>query len=435
MKLHKVYKVRSASIAEEVGIVAGDIIQSISGQEIRDVLDYLALTSEDEFSIEVLKSNGDSWTIEIEKEFDEDLGIEFDDRIMDIEKPCENKCVFCFIDQLPKGLRSSLYFKDDDWRLSFLMGNYVTLTNLSSLDVERIIQQKISPLYVSVHSTDERIRKKMTGNKTESNIMDILKLLKDGGISIQCQIVVCPGMNDGEEFDKTITDLLTLVPELKSVAVVPVGLTKHREKLPDINPFNSLIAKKMVGQVEKWQKICLERHNTSFVWAADELYLMAGLQMPKAESYEGFHQLENGVGLISKFLEEFGAATEELDSTFSSTNKISIATGVSAFPIFHEIANTIRTKYGIDVEIFKVVNKFFGESVTVAGLLTAQDLISQLKGENLGTKLLIPLTMLRAEGDLFLDDLTVQDVEEALSVKVTTVPVDGRELLIEILRR
>jgi len=431
---HRVVEVKLGSIAHETGIEPGDIIEAVSGSAVVDLLDYLEKTSHDDFEIEVLKVSGEKWIIEIEKDFHEDLGIIFDERIMDIEKACENKCVFCFVDQLPQNMRDTLYFKDDDWRLSFLMGNYVTLTNLSSDDIERITKERISPLYVSVHSTDPILRGSMMRNSRAGNILELLNSFKKAGIIIHCQIVVCPGLNDCDEFDKTIADLMNLWPAVQSVAAVPVGLTSHRQKLVDIKPFDAGQAQSLIRQVEKWQKKCKSEYDTAFVFAADELYLLANSPLPDFEDYEDFPQLENGVGLISKLVEEFDEAFMQDDVMVSDCSHISIATGISAYPIIKSLASKISDRCGVNVTVYPVKNRLFGERVTVAGLIAGQDIIDELKGKDLGCRVLIPASMLRAEGDLFLDDLMVEDIEKSLSVPVVPVPVNGRELLEAVLK-
>jgi len=431
---HRVVGVKPGSVAHETGIEPGDIVETISGCAIVDLLDYMEKTSHDDFEMEILKVNGERWIIDIEKEFDEDLGIIFDERIMDAEKACENKCVFCFVDQLPKNMRPTLYFKDDDWRLSFLMGNYVTLTNVSLNDIERITKERISPLYVSVHSTNPSLRNRMMRSPRAGKILELLDLLKKAAITIHCQVVVCPGFNDGDEFDKTIGDLLSLWPAVQSIAAVPVGLTSHRQNLVDIKPFNAEQAQNLLRQVQKWQKICRSKYHTAVVFAADELYLLADSPLPDFEHYEDFPQLENGVGLISKFVEEFDEAYNEADLTVSDFGHTSIATGVLAYPIIKSLASKISDRFGVKVTVYPVTNRLFGERVTVAGLIVGQDIIDELKGKELGCRVLIPATMLRAEGDLFLDDLTIDDIEKSLSVPVVPVPVNGRELLNAVLK-
>jgi len=432
-KNHKVFKVKPGSIANEMGIEPGDIVETVCGSAVVDVLDYIEKTSREEFEMEIMKINGERWVIEVEKESYEELGIVFNDRIMDIEKSCQNKCVFCFVDQLPPGMRPTLYFKDDDWRLSFLMGNYVTLTNLTRDDIDRIIRERISPLYVSVHSTNPSLRSRMMKNEQAFEIMEILNSFKTAGIAVHCQVVICPGLNDGNEFERTIGELLDLWPAVQSVAVVPVGLTSHRQNLVSIKPFDAITASDLIAQVEKWQKYCRIKHDTAFIFAADELYLMAKLPLPDFEEYEDFPQLENGVGLLSKLINEFEEEINDINFERSHCGLISIVTGMSAYPVIRSLAERITDRFGVKIIVFPVKNHYFGELVTVAGLITGQDIISGLRGRELGSKLLIPASMLRAEGDLFLDDLRLEDIEKALSLPVVPVPVNGRELLNAIL--
>lgn len=431
---HRVVGVKPGSVAHETGIEPGDVVETVSGSAVIDILDYMEKTSHDDFEMEILKVNGERWIIEIEKDFHEDLGIIFDERIMDVEKACENKCVFCFVDQLPKDMRKTLYFKDDDWRLSFLMGNYVTLTNLSLNEIERITKERISPLYVSVHSTNPSLRNSMMRNPRAGTILELLNSFKKAAITIHCQVVVCPGLNDGDEFNKTIGDLMGLWPAVQSVAAVPVGLTSHRQSLVDIKPFDAGQAQNLIRQVEKWQKICRSKYHTAFVFAADELYLLANSPLPDFEDYEDFPQLENGVGLISKLVDEFDEAFMETDLNVSDCSHMSIATGVSAYPIIKSLAAKISDRFGVNITVYPVKNRLFGESVTVAGLIAGQDIIDELKGKELGCRVLIPASMLRAEGDLFLDDLMIEDIEKSLSVPVVPVPVSGRELFNAVLK-
>lgn len=431
---HRVVGVKPGSIAHETGIEPGDIIETVSGSAVVDLLDYIDKTSQYDFEIGVLKTNGERWIIEVEKDSHEDLGIIFDERIMDVEKACENKCIFCFVDQLPKDMRQTLYFKDDDWRLSFLMGNYVTLTNLTRHDIDRITKERISPLYVSVHSTNPSLRTGMMRNARAGEILEQLNTFKKAGITIHCQLVICPGINDGDEFDKTIGDLLSLWPAVQSVAAVPVGLTSHRQNLSVIKPFDTESARSLIGQVEKWQKVCRSEHNTAFVFASDELYLLAGMQLPDFEDYEDFPQLENGVGLISKLVAEFDEAIMETDFRASDCERLSIATGVSAYPIIKSLASRISDMFGVNITVYPIKNRLFGERVTVAGLVGGQDIIDELKDKELGCRLLLPSSMLRAEGDVFLDDLMIEDIENSLSVPVIPVPINGAELLNAVLK-
>lgn len=428
-KNHLIVEVKPGSIAEETGIEPGDRILTISGSHVADLLDYIEKVSNEEFELEIVKPNGEVWSIEIEKDDNEDLGIIFGNRIMDIEKECENSCVFCFVDQLPGNMRSTLYLKDDDWRLSFIMGNYVTLTNLAEHEMERIVKERISPMYISVHSTNPSIREEMMRNHRAVDIMEQLRLFKEAGITVHCQIVVCPGINDGEVFEKTIFDLLSLWPTVQSVAAVPVGLTNHRKNLYRLKAFDPNLAMILVGQVEKWQNKAKEKYGTSFVFAADELYLLSELPMPTFSEYEDFPQLENGVGLVAKLIAEFEESLAESNLIAHSYDPFSIATGVLAYPVIKRLATVIENRFGVKIAVYPIRNRFFGELVTVAGLITGKDLLEELKDKQLGSRLLIPASMLRAEGDLFLDDLTPADIEKGLNVPVVPVEVSGSQLL------
>lgn len=417
------------SIAEEVGIEPGDLLVAINGQKIEDILDYMECISNDEVNITIEKSDGQIWELDIEKDPDEDLGLTFEQPIMDKQRACCNRCIFCFIDQLPRGMRSTLYYKDDDWRLSFLMGNYITLTNLTEKDVKRIISKRISPLYISVHTTNPQLRQRMMGNKRAGEILSILKEFEKAGISIHCQIVLCRNWNDGAELERTLSDLWRLRSIVKSVAVVPVGLTRHRQGLENILPFDASSAAQVVEQVERWQKVCRNESGTAFVFAADEFYILAGKEFPSYEEYEDFPQIENGVGLIVKLIHEFDEAIDDYRGRSVGAREVSVATGVSAYPVIKTLMDRVQQAMGVTVHVYPVINRFFGESVTVAGLITGGDMINQLKGKNLGQALLIPSTMLRRGEDVFLDDITLESLNASLGVPVVPVPVDGRELL------
>jgi len=402
---------------------------AINGQAVEDILDYMDWMSSDEVSITIEKGDGQIWELDIEKDPDEDLGLTFKQPIMDRQRVCRNRCIFCFIDQLPRGMRSSLYYKDDDWRLSFLMGNYITLTNLTRHDVRRIISKRISPLYISVHTTNPQLRRRMMGNERAGKVLDILKEFERAGISIHCQIVLCHNWNDGAELDRTLSDLWNLRSIVNSVAVVPVGLTRHRHGLENILPFDAESAAKVVEQVERWQEMCRRESGTAFVFAADEFYILAGKSFPSYEEYEDFPQIENGVGLIAKLIREFDDAIGNYRGRSAPIKEFSVATGMSAHPTITAIMDRIQREMGVVVHVYPIVNRFFGESVTVAGLITGGDIIAQLRDKRLGEALLIPSTMLRRGEDVFLDDITLEALSAALRVPVVPVPVDGSELL------
>ena len=403
----------------------GDELLSINGHPIHDVLDY-KFYAYDEFLTLTFRDAGE---IEVEKDEGEDLGLNFEDYLMDNATACANKCVFCFIDQLPKGLRDTLYFKDDDARLSFLTGNYITCTNLSERELQRICDLRVSPLNISVHTTDGELRARMLHNRRGAEIMDILHRFADAGIEMECQVVVCPGWNDGPQLQKTMEDLSALYPAVNSVSIVPVGLTCHRQGLTALTPFDRDCAAATVKQVEAYAKACLEKYNTLLFYCSDELYLKAGLPIPEEEDYEGYPQLENGVGLLRLLEEEFRYALENEDER--PQKPFSVATGVSAAPFMEKLCGLC----GADAHVYAVENDFFGHTIDVAGLLTGGDLIKQLRGRDLGEFLLIPLVMLRHGEGVFLDDVTVDQLSESLGVPVYPVDNDGDALLSAMLGR
>lgn len=433
-----VKKVAKGSIAEEAGIEAGDLIYKINGEFIHDILEYKFLTSDDELEIEIIKPNGDIEIVSVYNQDYEDLGIEFENPLIDKARSCCNKCIFCFIDQLPKGMRKTLYFKDDDSRLSFLQGNYVTLTNMSEEDINRIIRIRLSPINISVHATNPSLRVQMLGNKKAGNILEIMKRFAEAQIIMNCQIVLCPGINDGDELDKTIRELSELYPYVNSVSVVPVGLTNFREKLYKLIPFDREKADAVVRQVENWQEIFLEQYDSRIVYLADEFYLKAHRPIPPYEYYEDFPQIENGVGLIASMKHEFEQGIQELSShlkkpAFTEPRCISIATGTAAYPFICSLVNELEQIIdGLEVRVYAIRNMFFGENVTVSGLVTGSDIIRQIKTEKLGSELLIPLSMLRSGSDVFLDDVSVSEMEKILNVKVITVENNGYDFINKI---
>lgn len=429
------YLVQPGSIAEEAGIECGDSILSINGEKIRDVFDYRFLIADEEIVVEVQKKSGEIWEIEIEKDEYEDLGIEFETSMIDEAKSCTNKCIFCFIDQLPGGMRDTLYFKDDDSRLSFLTGNYVTLTNMRSEELDRIIRFKMSPINVSVHATNPELRVYMLNNRFAGDVLDKIKRLVDGGITVNCQIVLCRGINDGKELDRSLSDLTGLYPGIKSISVVPVGITRHREGLCALEAYDKASSIEVVRQVEEWQSKLLDAHKSRIVYLADEFYIMAGYEVPEYEAYEDFPQIENGVGLIALLRYEFYEKLKELDSVRLDTYRnISIATGVSPFRYINEMAEILQNKFeNLKINVYKINNEFFGENVTVTGLLTGRDIVRQLSGKELGDELLICRCMLRAGEDVFLDDFTLRMLEDALNVRVVAVDNSGRDFIDKIL--
>ena len=403
--ISKVYK---DSIADELGIEVGDLLISINGEPIHDIIEYRFLLSDEYLEVEIQKQNREVYIYEIEKDYDDDLGIEFTNPIIDKAKSCRNKCVFCFIDQLPKGMRETLYFKDDDSRLSFLQGNFVTLTNMSEEDINNIIKYRISPINISVHTTNPELRKTMIKNKFAGNLYSIMERLAEAQIQMNCQIVLCPGYNDKEELERTVSDLTKLYPYVNSAAAVPVGITKHREHLPNLEIFNEKTAGETIDQVDKLQKKYLKELGTRFIFLSDEFYIMANRKLLDYDEYEGFIQFENGVGMISKFEREIKDYLENLSEDHKSKiKKVSIATGHSAYEFMCEMAKCIMEKCpNVQIDVYKIINNFFGDTITVSGLVTATDIIDQLKDKNLGETLYIPRSMLKADEEIFLDNIT-----------------------------
>lgn len=425
--------VQPASIAAELGIEKGDKLLSINGAAVQDILEYKYLTTDEYLELEIEKADGECWIYELEKEYDEDIGIVFEG-IIDAPKSCHNQCIFCFIDQLPKGMRETLYFKDDDTRLSFLQGNFVTLTNLKEREIDKIIRYRISPIQVSVHTTDPELRVRMLNNKNAGRITDYLKKLKAGGIEVKAQIVLCPGVNDGEQLDKTIRDLAGFYPELSCVAVVPVGLTKYRDNLYPLKGVDRQEAAAVINQVEEMQKLYLKQYETRFVFVSDEFYILAGMELPGYDSYEDFSQLENGVGLIALLREEIANSLKGLAGTREKQSILSIVTGEYAAPFLKEEADKIMEKIpGLQITVYPVTNNFFGSDVKVSGLLTGSDIISQIKGKPIGSGILIPDNMLRNGERIFLDDVTVDDLEREMGAPVVICKEDGSDLIEKIL--
>ncbi|BDR66770.1 Fe-S oxidoreductase [Clostridium tetani] len=428
---NKVKKVLSYSIGEEVGVEPGDIVNSINGEAIKDILDYKFHMGDDFIVLQVQKPCGEIWDIEIEKEFGEDLGIEFEEGIMDEARSCHNNCMFCFIDQLPGGMRKSLYFKDDDSRLSFLQGNFVTLTNMKDEDIDRIIRYRISPINVSVHTTDGELRKKMLNNRFADNIWERLKKLADASITLNCQIVLCPGVNDGDNLRKTVEDLYTLYPSVGNIAVVPIGITKYREGLAKFSPYNEDGAKEQLNTVKKLQEKYIKEISTPFVRLSDEFYVVGKENIPDKDFYQGFDQIEDGVGMIRMLREEFKETLSNLNR--NSKGSFTIVTGELAFKEFLTIKDEIKkVNDKIDIGVKKIINNFFGETITVAGLITGSDIKEQLKKKEVKDYILIPRNMLKADEDIFLDDVTVKELEEFYGKNIIICEYTGEDF-IEIL--
>lgn len=424
------------SILDEMEISAGDILLSINGSPVNDILDYRFLIPEEELYIEIEKVNGEIWEIEVEKDFDEDLGLLFQEEMLET-KTCKNNCVFCFIDQLPKGMRESLYVKDDDERLSFLTGNYITMTNLTKEELDRIIRYHIMPINVSIHTTNPELRCKMLNNRFAGEALEVLKVLKENNIQMNGQIVLVPGYNDGQALLQTITDLKEFYPVLQSLSVVPVGLSKHREGLPEIKSFTKEKARDTLDIIEKAHREMKAIHGEGFIYPGDEFYLMAEVNIPEASYYDDFPQIENGVGMMADFKESFERSLEKLElNNESQLLKMGIITGIAAFDYMKNRMDDLKVKMPkLDVEVYPIVNEFFGEQINVSGLVTGKDIISQLQGKSESRDLfLIPQNMLRSGTTTFLDDLTLEFLEKELHSKFVECPVEGEALIKKIIK-
>ena len=426
----EVLGVTPGSIAERAGISAGDYIISINGEKVSDVLDYRFYLTEKKVTLSIHRGSK-LFDVVIEKPMYSDIGLEFRTFLMDEKHSCRNKCIFCFIDQLPKGMRDSLYFKDDDSRLSFLTGSYVTLTNMSDEDVDRIIKMKTSPINISVQATDPELRVKMLNNKNAGKVLETMRRFADGGIEMNCQVVLCRNINDGAALDKTMRDLSELYPHVTSVSVVPAGLTKFRENLFPLTAYTPEECVRVISQVEAFAGYCLEKYGSRIFFCGDELYIKAKLPLPEEEAYEGYPQLENGVGLIRSMNEEFNDAILDLtEKELCVPRSFSIATGEAAFEFISSLIEKLKEKTDkINCCVYKIRNDFFGESITVAGLITGQDLYNQLKDKQLGDKLFLPHVMLRSDGDLFLDGMSPKELEKKLNIDIEFIKNDGYEFV------
>ncbi len=420
----RISKVSKGSIADKNGIKTGDTILKINGKEVNDYLDYMFLSANEELDIELSEGS-----VRIFNEDYEPLGIEFETLLIDEPRSCRNKCIFCFIDQLPENMRESCYFKDDDYRLSFLQGNYVTLTNMSDDDLDRIVEYSIPRINVSVHTTNPELRCKLLNNRFAGKIMDQMKRFSGSGMLINCQIVLCRGYNDDAELERTISDIYSLGESVESLSIVPVGISAHRKGLTDLMPFDKESSKKVIEQVSEWQKKFKEERGINFVYLSDEFYIMAEAAIPDESEYDGFPQIENGVGLCASLKWEFDDALEYAEN-LNVKSKKTLVTGFLAYDFIKELTGRLESD---KIRVEKVKNTFFGENITVSGLVTGGDIIEQLKGKEIGEYLLIPVSMLKHEEDIFLDDITVRDVEKALNVKVVKVNNDGYELLENLL--
>lgn len=430
---HKIRAVLPGSIAEELELEPGDVLLAVNDHEIEDVFDYHYYTNEEYLTVLVRKPDGEEWELEIEKEFEEDLGIEFESSLMDDYRSCRNHCIFCFIDQMPPGMRETLYFKDDDSRLSFLQGNYITLTNMSDKDVERIVRYRLEPINISFQTTNPELRCKMLHNRFAGEALKKVDILYQGGIEMNGQIVLCKGVNDGEELERSIRDLTGYLPMLKSVSVVPVGLTKYREGLYPMTPFTKEDAREVIRVIHKWQEKVYKEYGTHFIHAGDEWYLLAEMEVPQEESYDGYLQLENGVGMLRLLFNEFEEAFGKLTGD-DRVEELSVATAKLAYPYIDRMARRMQEKYpGLKIHTYCIRNDFFGERITVSGLITGQDLMAQLKDQELGERLLIPCNMLKMDEDIFLDDFTLDEVADTLQVPIDIVKSSGQDFVNAIL--
>lgn len=422
-------EVEEGSISEELGIEVGDILVSINGKEIEDIIEYEYHLANEEISLEIRHRDGSSTIYDIEKDYDEDLGLQFENPIMNQIKVCSNKCSFCFIDQLPKGMRKTLYIKDDDSRLSFLQGNYITLTNMKEKDLQKIIEYKISPINISVHTTDKELRVKMLKNPNAANILEMITRLKDAGIYMNAQIVLVRDENDKENLEKTVNDLGNLHPFMQSIAVVPVGLTKYRDNLPYLKSFDKSSAKGTIDLIHNLQEKSLEKFGERKVHLSDEFYIIAEEKFPDYENYEGFPQLENGVGMIVKHRAEFEKSLKKYGK-ISKKRRVSMATGAAAYEYIKTIANELMEKHeNLEINVHRILNDFFGHTITVAGLITASDLESQLKDKDLGDELILPETMLKSGEEIFLDSVYVSELEESLKIPIRITKNDGESFI------
>lgn len=422
--------VEKGSIADRHKLLAGDILISINGHDINDVLDYRFRLAERIVTLKIHRGP-ELFDVRIKKDEYADIGLEFETYLMDCKQSCRNKCVFCFIDQLPRGMRDTLYFKDDDSRLSFLMGNYITLTNLGDADVDRICEMKTSPINVSVHTTNPELRVRMMKNKRSGEVLAYLKRFADAGIEMNCQIVLCKGLNDGEELMRTMRDLTALVPHLSGVSIVPAGITDHREGLYPLEPFTPEETSAVIDSVDAFAAECLEKYGSRLFYCADEMYIKCGRELPDEDYYEGYPQIENGVGMIRSMQTEFDEELDFLDEyDLKKERRVSIATGYAAFGFIKSLAERLKSLVPTLVcEVYPIRNDFFGHNITVAGLITGRDLAAQLSGKDLGERLLIPKVMLKADEPVFLDDMTLAELSESLGVEIIPTESTGQDFV------
>ncbi len=426
---HKIFAVEPGSIAEELEIESGDVLVSVNGLDVEDVFDWRAVSMDSALTLLIRKPNGEEWELEIEKEEDEDLGLVFENDLMSDYRSCTNKCIFCFIDQMPPGMRPTLYFKDDDSRLSFLQGNYITLTNMKQHDVDRLIHHRLEPMNISVHTTNPELRCRMLNNRFAGKVLKYLDDFYAAGLHMNAQIVLCKGYNDGAELDRTLSDLYRYVPVLESLSIVPVGLTKYREHLTPLQPFTKEEAREVIRTVEEWQERSYREKGLHYVHASDEFYILAGLPFPEEPTYDGYLQIENGVGMARSLLEDTARAVRS-QKRDGEDRHYTFGTGVLSKPILEEAFRIVARKFpGHSHRVKAIENRFFGETVTVAGLVTGQDVIGELKGQDLGDALLLPNCMFRSGEEVFLDDVTRTDVEAALGVPVYILKNSAKALV------
>ena len=426
---HLIKSVTPGSIAEEMEIEAGDYLLEVNGTTIVDIFDYQLLCMDEFIDVVIEKSNGEQWELEIEKDENEELGLEFENGLMDEYRSCCNKCMFCFIDQMPPGMRETLYFKDDDSRLSFLQGNYITLTNMNENDVDRIIRYNLSPINISVHTTNPKLRCKMLNNRFAGDKIKYLDRLNAADVEMNGQVVLCKNVNDKEELERTISDLEKYIPNMRSVSIVPSGLTKFRDGLYPLELFEKEDACAVIDTIEKWQKHFYEKYGIHFIHASDEWYILAEREMPEEERYDGYLQLENGVGMIRSFIEE---VKDYLDSIEGDDRVINVSTisGVLAYDTIKSSCDKINKKFpNVNVHVYKIINDYFGHSITVTGLLTGQDICSQLSGKELGDNLLLPTNTLKADENIFLDDMTLEEFEKNLQINTIIVKSSGMDFV------
>lgn len=437
---HKIQAVDPGSIAEELELEAGDFLLAINGNEIEDIFDYEYYVGSESMVMLVEKADGELWELEIENEY-EDLGITFENGLMSEYKSCSNRCIFCFIDQMPPGMRKTLYFKDDDSRLSFLQGNYITLTNMKDPDIERIIRFKLAPINISVHTTNPKLRCEMLHNRFAGEALKKMDTLFEAQVPMNGQIVLCRGINDGRELERTIRDLAKYLPVMESVSVVPVGLSKFREGLYPLEPFEREDAREVLRIIHGWQEKLYKERGTHFVHASDEWYILAGEELPGEERYDGYLQLENGVGMTRLLLDEFARGREELRlkrqvPDLTVQEELSMVTGRLAYPYIQQMAREMMEDFpGLEIHVYAIRNDFFGERITVSGLLTGQDILAQLKGKPLGERLLLPQNVLRSGESVFLDDLTVEEMKNTLQVEINIVKSSGCDFINAVLGR